>query len=74
MINLWDTGEEGDEAHIKFEVGSNERCTPERLLAFIQLSKKTVGRMPNLAECKAKFGGILGPMVDYWELKRKGLA
>jgi hypothetical protein len=45
-----------------------ERCTPEKLLAFI----RELRRMPTLKECKERFGGILGPMVDAWELRRRG--
>lgn len=44
------------------------RCTPEKLLAFIE----EIGRMPTLKECKDRWGGILGAIVDAWELQRQG--
>ncbi len=45
------------------------RCTPERLLAFIN----RLGRMPTLKECKTEFGGILGVLIDGWALQKAGL-
>lgn len=58
-----------DEDDTKPDTGETERCTPERLLAFY----RELGRKPTLGECKKRFGGILGPMVDGWELQRRGL-
>lgn len=53
--------------------GMSDRCTPEKLLAFIEKTRAATGKMPTLGACKAEFGGIIGPMIDYWALKRKGL-
>ena len=63
-----------DEDEMVYEPGEQERCTPERLLEFVGRIKRLHGRSPTLHECKAEFGGIIGPLVDYWELKRRGLA
>ena len=53
--------------------GEHERCTPEKLLAFIRTCVRFNGKQPTLLEIKRQFGGILGPMVDYWKLKDQGL-
>jgi hypothetical protein len=50
------------------ERGPDRRCTPELLLEFMA----KLGKYPTLAELKKEFGGILGPMVDGWELQRTG--
>jgi hypothetical protein len=48
--------------------GSNRRCTPDLLLAWLL----ELGRQPTLQECKQHFGGILGPLFCGWELQRQG--
>ncbi len=55
------------------EPGESERCTPERLLVFIQETRRRTGKWPTLRDCKDRYGGILGPLVDAWELRRRGL-
>lgn len=57
---------------IRPEPGDRERCNPERLLAFINETIKATGKQPTLLDLKHKFGGILGPMVDFWKLKEQG--
>ncbi len=61
------------EAAERPEPGEDRRCTPEKLLAFVQECLKAQGRHPSLAECKKRFGGLLGPLLDGWELKERGL-
>ncbi len=56
-----------------FEPSRDNHCTPEKLEAFIHLVWKLNGRMPTLRELKAEFGGILGPLLDGWELERRGI-
>jgi hypothetical protein len=55
------------------EPGADRRCTPEKLLAFVSETKARAGRSPTLAECKERFGGLLGVFVDSWQLKKAGL-
>lgn len=50
-----------------------ERCTPEKLLAFIEETRKATGRSPTLKDCKDRFGGILGAIVCSWKLRDDGL-
>lgn len=50
------------------EPARDTNCTPEKLLAFI----RRLGRVPTLKECKQEWGGILGPLFDYAELRRRG--
>lgn len=52
---------------------STERCSPEKLLAFLKQAKAETGKDATLAQIKGKFGGLIGPFIDYWELKRKGI-
>lgn len=76
MANLFgipDPEDEEDHAYVPAEPGETERCTPERLLAFIKETKAKTGKSPTLKDCKERFGGILGPMVDAWELRKRGL-
>lgn len=71
MRNLFTPEEKDDEP---CDPGEDRRCSPEKLLAFIQDHRRTTGKKPTLEDCKRRFGGILGPMVDFWELRRRGLA
>ncbi len=76
MPNLFGLLDPEDEEELNFppmEPGECERCTPERLLAFIQETRAATGKSPTLRDLKQKFGGILGPLIDGWELKRRGL-
>ncbi len=65
--------DEDEDEPVRFEPGEMERCTPERLLAFINEVKAATGKPPTLRDCRQRFGGILGPIVDSWELRRRGL-
>lgn len=59
--------QEVDEEEPK-ERGPDKRCTPELLLEFML----HIGRYPTMGELKYVFGGILGPLIDGWELQRRG--
>jgi hypothetical protein len=50
------------------EPSKDRRCTPELLLEFML----KLGKYPTLAELRHEFGGVLGPIVDGWELQRTG--
>ncbi len=52
---------------------ADNRCTPEKLLAYLKRCRAINGKSPTLAEVKQEFGGILGPLLDGWELERQGL-
>jgi hypothetical protein len=67
-----DEENEQNEDSRPYEPGQCERCTPDRLLDYIREVRAAHRRMPTLAELKQKFGGILGPMVDYWTLQNEG--
>jgi hypothetical protein len=47
---------------------ADRRCTPELLLAFL----RTLHRPATLADLRHEFGGILGPLLDAWTLRRAG--
>ncbi len=64
MIDLFPPEPDDDQA----DRGEGDRCTPELLRAYIL----DLGRYPTLQECKKRFGGILGPIFDGWELQRRG--
>lgn len=51
----------------------SERCTPEKLLAFLRRHREATGREADLKDVKKEFGGIIGPWIDYWTLQEKGL-
>jgi hypothetical protein len=55
------------------EVAPDDRCTPEKLEAFVRASLSVSGRFPSLQELKNEYGGVLGPLVDSWELDRRGV-
>ncbi|OAI41253.1 hypothetical protein AYO40_03470 [Planctomycetaceae bacterium SCGC AG-212-D15] len=46
-------------------------CTPEALDDFIKRCLAVNGRQPTLFEIKDEFGGILGAIVNGWELERR---
>lgn len=50
-----------------------ERCSPDKLLAFLKQTREETGKEATLAQIKGKFGGLIGPFIDYWELKRRGI-
>lgn len=66
--------EEDDDDFYEHRPSETERCTPERLLDLINETKRQHGRYPTLQECRARFGGILGPMVVFWGLRDEGRA
>lgn len=55
------------------DVSPDQVCTPELLLEFIRKTQKLQNRFPTLLEIKHEFGGIIGAIVDGWELQRRGL-
>lgn len=63
--------DEPEEVH--YDVGTVTGCTPDTLLAFLRQVWRDGRRSPTLAECKAKFGGILAPMIHGFELEKNGL-
>jgi len=48
------------------------KCTPELLEAFIKQHLAVDGKMPTLYDYKKKFGGLLGPWMDYCTLIERG--
>jgi hypothetical protein len=50
----------------------DNRCTPEKLEAYIRKHVQATGQIPTLHSCIKQFGGILGALVDLWELDRRG--
>src|SRR5258706_168726 len=61
------------EEEVHYDVGTDPGCTPETLLDFLRQVWRDGQRSPTLAECKAKFSGILAPMFMGWELEKRGL-
>lgn len=54
------------------DAGADYRCTPELLLSFVQDHLAATGKHPTLRDVKARFGGILGALLDGWTLKQQG--
>jgi|AGTN01.3.fsa_nt_gi hypothetical protein len=65
--------EQEEDAQHEREPGESDRCTPEKLLRFIKETKAKTGKSPTMGELKAKFGGVLGPLMDAHTLREKGL-
>jgi hypothetical protein len=68
----WEFGIE-DPEEPRYEPGESERCTPELLLGFIRETRARTGKSPTLKDCKERFGGIIGPLMDAWTLRERGL-
>jgi len=71
--DLFDPGDEDDDSRGHHLRPEDDRCTPEKLEAFIRLTLGAVGRFPTLQEIKRQFGGLLGAYLDGWELQRRGV-
>lgn len=51
--------------------GEDRNCSPEILLEWLTDWLKTYGRSPTIGEVKKRFGGLIGPMMDAHELKKR---
>jgi hypothetical protein len=51
----------------------DNRCTEEKLEAYLRARIAETGRFPTLYEIKKQFGGILGAFVCAWALDRRGV-
>ena len=67
------TEEEEDREVASREVGEDQSCTPEKLLAFCRSCEALTGKPPSLRDLKSRFGGLLGPLVCAWSLEDQGL-
>lgn len=47
----------------------DRRCTPEILKAWLVEFRNEHKREPTLQDVKDRFGGILGPLMDYHDIR-----